>query len=118
MTSSKTGRQKAGRVCTPPSPLPVMPRTDLEPVCVRFKAMMHQLRTDAHLSFHAMEPLTGLSRRTLAKIEQGQEAPTLDSVSRIAHALGFEPELLLLMAQKGIRLPPSQSDSEGGSIVP
>ena len=79
--------------------LPVVSRLEQEPVCAGFRALMRRLRLAAGLSFRALEGLTGLSRRFLAMVEQGLRLPTLDSVSRIAHGLGMEPDVMLREAR-------------------
>ena len=55
---------------------------------VRFGEAVRRLRRQRRLSQEALADLAGINRSYLGEVERGQVTPSLETIDKIAHALG------------------------------
>jgi len=56
-------------------------------------ALLHQARTDAHISIRGLASLANVSASTISRIESGQMDPTIGMLSRLLDSAGLEIQL-------------------------
>lgn len=69
----------------------VVTRGKKNPLWLGLTTRVQTARTDAGLHRLALEQLVGFSRGSLTRIEEGHSKPAIDTVERIAMALGVSP---------------------------
>jgi DNA-binding XRE family transcriptional regulator len=65
-----------------------------------FSVQLKRIRESHGLTQAALAEKSGVSAAAIASLEQGLRSPTLDTVRRVAHALGVTEEDFKLPAQK------------------
>ena len=68
-----------------------MQETNASPTYARYAA----IRDQAKLRDAAVSKLTGVSRATISEWKHGAYTPKIDKITRIAEALGVEPQAIL-----------------------
>ncbi|MDI3291991.1 helix-turn-helix domain-containing protein [Polyangium sp. 15x6] len=66
-------------------------RTEAKPVCLKVGARIRELRKERGMSLQDLADAGALSKGHLSSIEQGLAAITIETVERIATALGVSP---------------------------
>lgn len=65
--------------------------------------LLHEERLRQDMSMYQLAPKAGLSQSALRLIELGERKPTLDTLLRVAEALGIELGEILIQATKDVR---------------
>lgn len=60
-------------------------------VCLRLR----EIRVEKGLSIYRLARLTGLSERAIDFVEKGERVPTIDTIARIAVAMGVQVSQLI-----------------------
>lgn len=63
-------------------------------------ATIREMRLEKGLSQEVLSGLAGLDRTHYSKIERGLRSPTIDTLFKIAHALGIKPHEIMLAIEK------------------
>jgi transcriptional regulator with XRE-family HTH domain len=77
-------------------PLPEEPPLDIEGELARMAGRIRSWRNEAGLTLHLLGERSGVAASTIHKIENCQTVPTIAVLLKVVHALGREPEELLL----------------------
>lgn len=77
---------------------------------IAFGRRLRELRTQHGVSQERLASLTGLHRATISLLERGERGPRLDTILRMAQAIGLPPEafvtgLDMTAAKQSARLP-------------
>lgn len=64
---------------------------------------LRRLRVDRDLSLHDLATMSGLSRATLSRIENGEVSPTAETLGRLASAFALPISRLLAPMEQGFR---------------
>ncbi|MCL6596983.1 MAG: helix-turn-helix domain-containing protein [Firmicutes bacterium] len=62
--------------------------------------VLREARVKAGLSQEALADRAGVDRTFVGRIENGKQSPTLDTLARMAQALGLRPSEVLRQAEK------------------
>ena len=71
-------------------------------LCIALSKIVIEQRQAARLSMSKLSELSGLTRQMISYIESGQRIPTIDSIAKLATALGTTPSALLSAAEAEI----------------
>ncbi len=72
-------------------------------LCHAMAAILREKRLSAELSLTKMAELSGLTRQMVGFVEKGSRVPSLDTLAKLAIALGTSPSSLLRDAEKRSR---------------
>ncbi|SFR74974.1 Helix-turn-helix domain-containing protein [Mitsuaria sp. PDC51] len=75
-----------------------------------FAAALQSYRKKLGLSQEALGGKAGLHRTYVSQVEQCRQAASLDSIERLANALGVAPHLLLKPSRERARISPEEAD--------
>lgn len=64
--------------------------------------VIQRLRKSKRMSQELLSGLAGLDRTHYSKIERGLRSPTIDTLFKIAHALGVHPHELMIEIEKEV----------------
>jgi transcriptional regulator with XRE-family HTH domain len=79
---------------------PVPAKKDYRALCLRVAALLQKERERQEVSMTVLSERAGLSQPSLSYIERGMRIPNLDTLLRIADALGIELSSVLAEATK------------------
>lgn len=65
--------------------------------------VIRQQRKTKKFSQEVLSGLAGLDRTHYSKIERGLRSPTIETLFRIAHALGIQPHELIIAIENAIQ---------------
>ena len=74
-----------------------------EAISSQVARLLKEEREKQSISLNLLAQKAGLSRQTVAFIEQGLRNPTLNTFFRLASALNIEPEKIIAQARKMVR---------------
>ena len=77
---------------------------DMADIKRKFGVRLFQLRTKEGMTQAELAEKANLSTDSISRMERGERAPSLESIERIAGALGIEPIQLLNFAEKDIEI--------------
>jgi transcriptional regulator with XRE-family HTH domain len=72
-------------------------------LCRAFAVLLLERRKSLGMSHQKVADLAGITRPMVSFVERGKRVPTLDTVSRLATALGSTSAALVTEAEKRIR---------------
>ena len=72
----------------------------IEELCKNLRKVLKDHRDAAELSLNELSKRSGLNRMAISFIEKGQRIPSIDTVIRIAAALGLPPSQLFSEAEE------------------
>ena len=69
--------------------------------------VIQRFRKSKKMSQEVLSGLAGLDRTHYSKIERGLRSPTIDTLFKIAHALGVHPHELMLAIEEEVNNDPN-----------
>ena len=69
---------------------------DMSPIAVKFGRVVRRARDARGLSQEALADLAGVSRSFLSEVERGSASPSLETMQKLADALGERLSYLIL----------------------
>ena len=72
-------------------------------LCSSIARVLHDHRAALGFTQTKLADLSGVTRQMISFVEQGKRIPTVDTLSKIAQALGVTPSSLLAEAERACR---------------